>query len=55
MNANPCEHNWEQKHDSEGDAAVIGGTRSFSYYECSICGEQMEDDGIYDDYLEDDV
>lgn len=49
----PCEHDWKRKHDWEGDPGVIGGVNSFTYLECSICGEQIEDDGSYVDYEDD--
>lgn len=47
--AQECDHEWHRKSDWYGDPGVVNGTMSFTFLECSECGETRDDDGSCDD------
>lgn len=56
-----CEHQWEFVRDWEGDDTIPNGTRDCSYYQCTECDAQQDEEpsgfedaqADYGDYLYD--
>lgn len=46
-----CKHNWVFIEDWEGDTSLPGGTHDLTYYLCTECGEESQEEPL--DFIDD--